>query len=125
MADSWPMLEKIAVRALNDNLARGRAGTKLPAKVEELDGFVRVARGPGSDDGITDSPLLDVEAFHKDQTVAWEIAEDARQIVLALAASNAAGHLIDAVNTATSPNYVYYGPHAERYVASYRVSYRR
>lgn len=125
MTDSWPMLEKIAVRALNDNLARGRAATNLPAKVEEFDGFVRVTRGPGTDDGITDSPLLDVEAFHADRVKAWEIAEDARQIIHALAASNAAGHLIDGVSTATSPNYVYYGPHVERYVASYRISYRR
>lgn len=125
MSDSWPMLERIAVRALNDNLARGRAATNLPAKVENLDGFVRVTRGPGSDDGITDSPLLDVEAFHADRVAAWEIAEDSRQIILALAASSAAGHLIDGVSTATSPNYVFYGPHVERYVASYRVSYRR
>src|SRR5690625_7823161 len=78
---SWPMLEKLAVSALNADLKRGRAGTKLPANVEKLDGFVRVARGPGSDDGITDEPLLDVEAFHVDQVTAWEIAQDARDIV--------------------------------------------
>lgn len=125
MSNSWPMLEKIAVAALNQHLSRGRAGTKLPANVEESDGFVRVTRGPGSDDGITDSPLLDLEAFHADRAKAWEIADDARQIILSMAASNTAGHLIDAANTATSPNWVYYGPHVERYVGSYRVGYRR
>lgn len=125
MSETWPMLEKLAVRALNDGLSRGRAGTKVPSDVETSDGFVRVSRGPGGDDGLTDSPLLDLEAFHSDQTVAWQVAEEARQIVLGLPGSSAAGHLIDSVATATSPNWVYYGPHVERYVASYRVAYRR
>lgn len=125
MADSWPMLEKIAVTALNTNLTRGRAATRIPDSVETLDGFVRVTRGPGTDDGVTDSPILDVEAFHPDRVAAWEIAEDARQIVHSMAGSNAAGHLIDGVSTVTSPNWVYYGPNVERYVSSYRVTYRR
>lgn len=121
----WPMLEKIVVAALNADLKQGRAGTKLPKNVETLDGFVRVTRGPGSDDGITDEPLLDLEAFHPDQETAWEIANDARRIVHSMKGRIVAGHLIDAANSATTPNYVFYGPHVERYVASYRIGYRR
>src|SRR5690625_2433157 len=122
---SWPMLEKLAVSALNADLKRGRAGTKLPANVEKLDGCVRVARGPGSDDGITDEPPLDVEAFAVAQVTAWEIAQDATDLVRSMKGRLIDGQLIDAANTASSPSWVYYGPHVERYVASYRIEYRR
>lgn len=122
---TWPMLERLAVTALNDRLARGRAATDIPDDVAALDGFVQVTRGPGSDDGITDAPLLDVDAFHADRVAAWDIAEDARQIILALSGRLVAGHVIDRATTATSPAWVFYGPHVERYVASYRVEYRR
>lgn len=125
MRDSWPMVEKVIVAALNGSLDRGRAGTKIPARVETLDGFVRVSRGPGSDDGWTDRPLVDVEAFHADQAAAWDVADNARQVLLGLSGSSSAGHLIDSVETAGAPNLVFYGSHVERYVASYRVTYRR
>lgn len=123
--DSWPMLERLAVAALTAHLKRGRPGVNLPDDVQNGDGFARVTRGPGSDDGITDAPLLDLEAFHSDRGVAWDIAEDARQILLSLTGTVLAGHLIDRVETATSPNWVYYGPHVERYASSYRIEYRR
>src|SRR5690625_1211829 len=122
---SWPMLEKLAISALNAGLKRGRAGTRLPANVEKLDGVVRVARGPGSDDGITDEPLLDVEAFHADQVTACGSAQAARAIVHRMKGRLLGGHLTDAVNTASSPCRVYHGSHVERYVASYRIEYRR
>jgi|SRR5690625_5370130 len=126
MQAPWPMIERVIIRALNDGLPSGRAGWNLPEAVEkEPGGFVRIARGPGSDDGTTDEPLIDVEAFHPKREKAWELAEESRQIMLALGATSAAGHLIDTSSTATSPNWVYYGPNVERYVASYRVGYRR
>lgn len=121
----WPMAEKLFIRALNDRLEVGRAGARLPGGAEQLDGFVRVSRGPGGDDGITDNPLIDLEAFHRDQATAWEIAEDARQIMLSLAGTGDTGHLIDSIETASSPSRVEYGSNLERYVASYRVEYRR
>lgn len=122
---SWPMAEKLFIRALNDGLARGRAGARLPGKAENLDGFVRVSRGPGGDDGVTDTPLIDLEAFHTDQSTAWEIAEDARQIMLSLVGTGDTGHLIDSVETASGPARVEYGTNLERYTASYRVGYRQ
>lgn len=126
--DRWPMVERLTVGALNSRLSDGsrpKAGTRVPPKVETLDGFIRVIRGPGGDDGVTDSPLLDLEAFHPEQVKAWDLAEAARQVMLSLQGTTAAGHLIDRVETASGPVRVEYGPHVERYVASYRIEFRR
>lgn len=126
MDTGWPILEALAVAWLSEHLDVG-VSTDLPKDVEthHPDGFVRVARGPGSDDGITDEPLLDVEAFHPDRIKAARLAERARTAVHAMRGRLVTGELVDAVNTATGPNWVYYGPNVERYVASYRVAYRR
>ena len=123
---SWPILEALAVAWLSEQLGVD-VSTDLPANVATVhpDGFVRVARGPGSDDGISDEPLLDVEAFHPDRVEAARLAERARTEVHAMKARVVAGHLIDTVETASGPAWVYYGPNVERYAASYRLSYRR
>ena len=83
---SWPHLEKLAVHALSSPETGVIAATKTPDDLEAkaATGFYRVTRGPGSDDGITDSPLLDVESFGTTETSAWELAENARQTVLKL-----------------------------------------
>lgn len=120
----WPMIEKHIISHLQTELGV-RVATKIPSNVEDLPGFVRVTRGPGFDDTITDSPLIDIESFHVDRETAWDIAESARQALLTLAGSSANGVLIDDISTSTSPNYVFYGPHVERYVASYRTDIRR
>ena len=121
----WPILETVVVRALNLTLLPVRAGTKVPSSVDTLAGFVRVSRGPGSDDGVTDSPLVDVEAFAPTQIAAAELAEDARQAMHGLKGRVYAGSLIDTVSTAVGPTRVDYSPNVERYVASYRIAFRR
>lgn len=120
---SWPMAEKLIIRALAAHDVR--SGVDLPGGDKALDGFVRVARGPGSDDGTTDSPLIDLEAFHADIEEAWNLSEKARQIVLSLVGSGDTGHVIDRVETASGPTRAWYGSNLERYVSSYRVEFRR
>lgn len=120
----WPILEKVAVAALNDALPV-QAGTKIPGNVETLPGFVRVSRGPGADDGVTDSPTLDVEAFAPTQGDAADLAEDCRQIIHALRGQVAGGSLVDAVRTTTGPVRVDYSSSVERYVATYTLEFRR
>lgn len=121
----WPVLEILAVQWLKVRV--GPASTDLPAKVEVAypDGFIRVLRGPGGDDGITDEPLLDVEVFHPDRVDAARLAEETRTALLQLTGRAVNGALIDRVTTASGPAWVYYGPNVERYVASYRVAYRQ
>tara|TARA_R100001244_G_scaffold6385_4_gene7481 strand:+ start:451 stop:822 length:372 start_codon:yes stop_codon:yes gene_type:complete len=120
----WPILEKVAVAALNEAL-EVRAGTKVPGDVDTLPGFVRVSRGPGSDDGITDSPGLDVETFAPSQMAAAELAEDCRQIIHDLQGGLAGGAFVDSVRTAVGPVRVDYSPNVERYVATYVLDFRR
>lgn len=122
----WPILEAVAVKSLTAALPVA-VSTDIPKDVQSAypDGFVRVVRGPGGDDGITDSPLLDVETFHPNRIEAAELAEVTRQAVLALAGRNVGGALVDAVSTASGPTWIFYGPHVERYVASYRLALRR
>lgn len=122
----WPHLEKLAVAALTSGNVR--AATKTPDDLLALaeEGFHRVSRGPGSDDGITDSPLLDVESFGTTETQAWELAEDARQAVRKLRGRMVNGVLVDTVSTATGPVLVDWGnPGIHRYVASYRFAFRQ
>lgn len=121
----WPILERVVVAALNTSLSPVRAGTVVPPDVDNLAGFVRVSRGPGSDDGVTDSPVADVEAFAPTQIAAAELAEDARQAMHALKGKVFAGSLIDSVRTSVGPVRVDYSPNVERYVASYRIEFRR
>lgn len=123
----WPHLEKLAVAHLTAATGK-RAATKTPdnLEAEAAEGFYRVTRGPGSDDGVTDSPLLDVESFGTTETSAWELAEDARQAVHKLRGKAVNGVLVDTVSTASGPVLVDWGnPGIHRYVASYRFAFRQ
>lgn len=123
----WPHLEKLAVAHLTAATGK-RTATKTPADLEQVAaaGFYRVRRGPGTDDGITDEPLLDVESFATTETAAWNLAEDARQVVHALRGKVVGGALVDTVDTATGPVYVdWQNPAIFRYVASYRFAFRQ
>lgn len=103
-----------------------RVATKVPGDLVASLPVVRVARGPGSDDGITDSPLLDVETFANTDQAAWDLAEDARQALQALAGKAVDGSLVDTVATVTGPVRLdYENPAVERYVASYRLDLRQ
>lgn len=122
----WPHLEKLAIKRLTNGDVR--AATKTPADLEAkaVKGFYRVTRGPGSDDGVTDSPLLDVESFATTESRAWELAEDARQVVHELRGRAVDGVLVDTVSTASGPVLVDWGnPGIHRYVASYRFAFRK
>lgn len=124
----WPDVQKLAVAYLRPalDLAPGLVATKVRADVDTLAKFVRVARGPGSDDSVTDSPLLDVETFTLNSADAWNLAEDARLAMHALAGKAVNGALVDSVTTATAPTEVDYGnPKVTRYVASYRLHLRK
>lgn len=121
----WPILEKVAVAGFNAALSPVRAGTKVPADIDDLDGFVRVSRGPGGDDGITDAPILDVETFAPTQLDAVDLAETCRQVVHGWRGTVIGGSLVDSVRTAVGPVRVDYSPNVERYVASYVLTFRR
>lgn len=122
---AWPDVERLAVAYLSERLGV-RVSTKVPNNLTSVLPMVRIIRGAGSDDGITDSPLLDVEAFAGDQPAASALAEDAREALHDLAGRAVNGDLVDTVATATGPVRLDWGnPAVERYVASYRLGLRR
>lgn len=121
----WANLEKALVSGIRTDLFI-RAGTKVPDDVEALAKFVRIARGPGTDDLITDAPSVDVECFSNDYTTAADLAEDVRQWFHSLSGRLVGGVLIDRVRTSLSPAWVdYRNPGTNRFVASYRLEYRQ
>lgn len=102
------------------------AGTSTPDRLELSLPFHRVTRAGGTDDGITDDALVDVETFAATRNEAAKIAEETRQSLLALAAEKSAGALVDSVRTARAPGWVdYKNPAVSRYVAAYRMTLRR
>lgn len=125
--DFWPLVEPLVIRHLNLALAPTRASTDLPPNVEEREaGFVRVTRTPGgSDDYVTDTAPVDIEAFHADRLLAAHLAELARQAIHSLAGETVEDDLVDNVDTSSAPVWVYYGPNVHRYVATYALDLRR
>lgn len=121
----WPDIEKALVAHLTEQ-SGVITGTKIPEQVEDLPGFIRISRGPGSDDLITDAPGVDVECFKPDYGEAAALAEDIRQIFHGLIGRKAGGVLIDRVRTSVTPTWVdYKNPATNRFVASYRIEFRQ
>jgi hypothetical protein len=121
----WPNVE-LVVRAHLATALNGRVVTVLPATLEDQLPVTRVTRGPGSDDGVTDSPLIDVETFAATRTAMWTLAEQTRQALHDLAGTSVDGVLFDSVRTASGPVWVdYENRKVQRAVASYRVTLRR
>lgn len=125
MEQPFPIAEVFTVAALRQIEGHG-AGTSTPNNLESAGVFHRVSRGPGSDDGTTDAPLMDIETFASRRLAAAEAAEVARQVMLSLTGQSIGGVLIDRVTTASAPAWVdFKNPAVHRYVHSYRVELRR
>ena len=122
----WDDIEKALVAGMRDAGVSPRVATRVPPDVETLPAFVRLARGPGSDDLVTDAPLIDIESFAQTYGDSADLAEDVRQYMHSLSGRKVAGVLIDRVRTATGPAHVdYRNPDTVRFVASYRLEYRQ
>lgn len=131
--DRWPDLEAAWVAYLADASGE-RVGTETPGDLAVVGKFVRVSRGPGADDTVTDSPLLDVEVFvagksaREARPFAMLFAGEVRSWVLAAKARRIGGVvrvLVDRVETVAGPVYVdYRNPQIARCVMTFRVEYR-
>ncbi|WP_417220503.1 hypothetical protein [Arthrobacter sp.] len=122
---SWPSIIKALIAAHRTDTGV-QTGTKVPADVEQLAGFVRMARGPGTDDMVTDAPLIDVECFSTDYGTAEALAEETRQWFHRLNGRRIGVVLVDRARTSVSPAWVdYRNPATNRFVASYRIEFRQ
>lgn len=121
----WPDIEKALVKGLREHVGVGRVATRVPGDVEALPGFIRVIRGPGSDDKITDSPTMDVETFAPAYGEAMRLAQQSRAYLHTLTGQRIGNVLVDSVRTSATPTEVYYADEVERIVASYRFEFRK
>lgn len=122
---SWPSVEKALVAGLRTDLTV-QVGTKVPGDVETREKFVRISRGPGADDLVTDAPLVDVECFSTDYGTAADLSEAVRQWFHALNGRKVGAVLVDRARTSAAPMWVdYRNPATNRFVASYRLEFRQ
>lgn len=121
----WPDMELAVIKGVRAWLDGPRVTDEVPAKVETLVPVVVVKVAGGADDRISDTVIVDVEAFGADRATMWQLAERARQAVHALAATRTGGVVIDTVDTDQRPVEVPYGnPGVRRAIATYRLTTR-
>ena len=130
MADlaAWPDVHDVLFHLFDDLVADAESqvvGPMLPADLQDRLPLLRVRGIGGSDDRITDRTRVDVEAYAADYPTARDLAEAARQRLLAYPHMTEAGH-IDRVETESRPAEIPHDDQAVRLVAAtYRISFRR
>jgi hypothetical protein len=121
LAPGWADAEKV-VMALLAPIARTVTSTPNPLVAP----LIRVQRVGGSDDGITDHPRVEVAVFGVDRAQAWDLAERARQVILASPRTVVDGQLIDNAKTDTPATQTPYdNADVRRVVAQFRFAWRR
>lgn len=99
--------------------------TVTPPDLENQLAYIRVRRIGGSDDIVTDSARLDVDAFAASEYDAAVLAETIRATVHDFAHHVIGGRLIDRVRTEAGPASLDYdNPAVHRYVATYVIDSR-
>jgi hypothetical protein len=109
------------------DLLAGLGSTVLVTPATLVPPLIVVRRVGGFDTYITDRCRLQVQTFGSTHVQARDLAEACRQKVLAApGAALVAGFVIDRAVTDSAPVFVDYGqPAIHRYVATYRLDYRR
>ncbi|MFE9937391.1 hypothetical protein [Streptomyces hirsutus] len=121
----WPDMELAVIKGVRARLAGPRVTDEVPAKVETLVPVVVLRVAGGADDHISDTVTIDAETFGATRAAMWQLAEQTRAAVHALAATMAGGVVIDSVDTETRPVEVPYGnPGVRRAIATYRLTTR-
>lgn len=120
----FPDIEAALCRYLTD--ATGvTASTDTPGDLELRGQFVRVLRGTGADDEITDEAAIDLEAFAPGRGEAHDLAEHLRTRMREAQGKRVGGVLFDSVSTSVGPRWVdYRNPAVHRFIATYSVAFR-
>ncbi len=109
------------------DLLSGLATTVLATPATLVPPLIVVTRVGGSDDYITDVCRMQIQCFGNSHVQARNLAEACRQKILASPGDEVvAGAIIDRAVTDAAPVFVDYGqPSIHRYVASFRLEFRR
>ena len=125
----WPDVESALIADCDLMLASAEISA-LPTSTDRPAGlngnrFVQIQAVTGTDDGLTDRALVDIDCFAPDRDQARDLAERVRSWMGGLPGKLAGGVLIDAVATSVRPHWVdYRNPSIQRFAASYRVTTR-
>lgn len=120
----WPDIEA-ALIADAINRLDVQAAPATPAALEGIS-FLRIQVVGGMDDSITDTALVDVDAFAPTRDGARDLAEKVRAWLHSATGHVFGGVLIDSVRTSLRPRWRSYGnPKIQRFVGSYWVSTRK
>lgn len=126
----WPDVEK-ALSAWVKTVDTGtpgdtvsNAGSVTPADLGDRLPFIRISQLGGSDDTITDNPVVDIEVFAASRDQARRIAGAIRQGLRPRV--RAGGAIIDSVRTNTSPRMLpWSNTQIARCSATYALGLRR
>lgn len=122
---TWPSLVRAYIAGINEALGV-RAAISAPSDVGSLPAFIRVTQGPGDDDTIFESSLLDFDVITPDYDTSERLAGQLRDWVLSTQNRLVGGVPIGRVRTGTSPLEVDWGnPSVSRFVYTARISTRR
>ena len=128
MADlpGFPAIEDVIIELVAD---LGAGGTAVGTDLQTTLPFIRVHRLGGTDDRITDSARIVVDAFESTRPRSQQLAEAVRQRLLNFP-HVVGGAVIDRVTTVAAPQEVPWGPPnaasgVRRFTATYTVSSRR
>lgn len=106
-------------------------GTTCTVTPAQFDKIIRVRRLGGTDDGLTDKPVIEVSCMSTQRDTAWAMAEQCRQIILACPAtsitiSTGIRVTVDSSDTVTPITRIYYEDHlVANLSATYRLQLRR
>lgn len=109
-----------------DDPSEYRVGQKFPNReLFEVLPFVRVRDIGGNDDGLTDTPLIDIDVFHSTYAEVRDLAMDIQARLLRYP-HRVGTTIIDEVHTAMRPHDVPWDDERiSRFYSSYLVSARR
>lgn len=92
---------------------------------EARPGLIQVIQSPGTDDGITIAPLVDLHCFAGDHATMWDTTKDSVNAMRALGQqAGVNGQLIDTVVTRQTPGYLPWSREVPRTVAVYEIHLR-
>jgi hypothetical protein len=120
---AWPDVEVCAVTEL---VSIAPTYTETPPELERA---IRVFRTGGSDDGITDYPVVEITCYgagDQPRADAWALAGQVREHLLAARGHLFGGALCDDVRTATPPAQIpELNPEIRSVTHSYVLAFRR
>lgn len=98
MLAPYPDAEAVVIDIV-ESVAPGAVYTELPEEFPAP--AVRVTRTGGSDNGVTDNPIVEVTSFGATRAQAWEMDGLVRQLIQGVGGTSVNGVLVDSTRTVT------------------------